>query len=327
MNKQHTCIVITIACIAMLAGFKLAKQPTDRPRHSIAILQTASHPALDAAHKGFVQEITRLLGDAVHITTFNAQGSITQAHALAQRLHASPTYDAFFAIATPAAQALASVEKERPIAIAAVTDPHALGLVHPTTNVCGTKDMIDTQAAVSLITTLVPTAKKVGLLYTTGESNAQALIKKIAPQLTNKGIIPVDCAISSETDISAIVEHACKKVDLLFAPTDNTVATSIAHIAQLARKHHKPLVVSDTMLIQFGAAAAQGIDYFASGTRSAQIAHSVITQGIKPFEIAIEQTASTDICIHQEVLDELGITVPTQFASHTLQIHREKTHA
>src|SRR5580765_3623656 len=242
--KKVTLIILSMCLFA--GAFMLIRQTkksNTAHTYTIGILQTASHPALDAARDGFIQELDRLTQNTVAYQVSNAQASIPQAHAIAQQLHANKNFDAFFAIATPAAQALGSVEKERPIILAAVTDPDSLGLIHEKTNICGTKDMIDVKAAIELIQLLVPEAKTVGLIYTTGEVNAQTAVRVMKVELEKVGLSAVDFGIAQELELTNLIESACRKVDVLLAPNDNIIASSISLIASMAEKCKIPLFV------------------------------------------------------------------------------------
>ncbi len=284
---------------------------TSAKAYTIGILQTASHPALDAARDGFMEELQHKLGDSVEFIVQNAQGSIANAHALAQQFHANQQFNGFFAIATPAAQALSSLEKNRPVIIAAVTDPSALGLTHVlNTNVCGTTDMIDVNAEIEMLTQLVPQAKNIGIIYTAGEVNSIALVKQMHQEVAARGLTATDFAIGSEADLHAIIELACRKTDLLLAPTDNTVASTIAAIAAITAKHKKPLIVSDNMLVKCGALAARGVDYKATGKQAAEIAYKVLVEGQKPEELPIAEPKIETVYINKNVLDALGLTIP-----------------
>ena len=311
MKKVILAISIFIAFVGSFIVIKHIKKPATKAcAYTIGILQTASHPALDACREGFVEELKNRLGSDIEFVIQNAQGSISQAHTIAQRFHANKKYNGFFAIATPAAQAMSSTENARPIFIAAVTDPNALGLTHPTTNVCGTKDMIDVKAKIEMLTQLVPNAKTVGLLYTSGETNSIALIKQMHSELEKQGLKYIDFAISNEADMQAVVESACRKTDVMLAPTDNTVASTISLIVSITSKNKKPLIVSDNMLVKYGALAARGVDYKTSGKQAAQIAHEVLVEGKKPYELPIQQAKTEQIFINKATLDMLGLTIP-----------------
>lgn len=312
---------VALLGIVGLALFTINKnRKTSQAEFVIGILQTASHPALDASREGFIQELNRLLPSQIEFVIKNAQGSITQAHALAQKFYAGKDYAGFFAIATPAAQALASVEKERPLFIAAVTDPYALGVIHEKTNVCGTKDMIDIQGEVRMLKQLIPSAKNVGIIYTAGENNSLSQLKEIHKQLELVGLTPLDFAINHEADLPVLTDLACRKSDAILTPTDNTVASSIKLIANICLKHNKPLIVSDNMLVQYGPLAARGVDYKASGKQAANIAYQVLKQGKKPYELPIEQAESKQIFINQKTLAQLGLMIPAILQHDTILI-------
>ncbi len=311
MKKMITLALIICTLIsAFILVKQFQKQRTPCAAYTIGILQTTSHPALDAAREGFKQELERLLPTKVAFVINNAQGAIPQAHSIAQQFRTNTTFNLFFAIATPAAQALSAVEKDRPIVIAAVTDAHGLGLLHEKTNVCGTQDMVDAQATVNLISTLIPDVKSVGILYTTGEVNALAGAHMLRTQLQKAGITVTDFGIAQELDIAGMVESACRKVEVLVAPNDNTIASTIGLVASIAQKNKIPLFVSDPMLVTFGPLAAQGIDYTSSGAHAARIAYEVLVNGKKPYELPIENTPSTAIVINQKTADALGISIP-----------------
>ncbi len=324
MKKQLIIIGMLGICAVGFVALKRMQTPAIAATYTIGILQTASHPALDATREGFMEELKSKMGDDVAFVEQNAQGSITSVHTIAQQFHAKKQYAAFFAIASPAAQALHAIEKERPIIIAAVSDPNAIGLVYPRNNVCGTKDMIDVRAGVELLTQLVPKAKTIGLLYASGETNSIVLIKDMHKELEARGLKAIDFSMSSEADIQAMVESACHKVDALLAPTDNMIGSAIAIIATIALKHNTPLIVSDNMLVKDGALAAQGVDYKAGGKQSAQIAYEILVGGKKPYELPIEQIQGGQIFINKKTLDTLGLSIPESLKDHIVLLHSQK---
>lgn len=308
--KKSIVIAIVIVIISFFLFFKTSKNRSTKTVYTIGILQTASHPALDAVQDGFTEELKALTQDTVDFVVYNAEGSISQAYTIAQRFHANKDIDGFFTIATPATQAMSAVEKERPIVIAAVTDPAAMGLVYPETNVCGTNDMIDVKGEIDLLIQLLPQAKTVGLLYTLGESNSVVLVELMRKELEIRGLVAVDFAITNESDVQAVVESACRRVDVLLAPTDNIVASTIDFIVALTMKCNKPLIVSDNMLVKFGALAARGVDYKQNGKQAAHIAMRLLQGDKKPSELSIKQAISDQIFVNKHTLEALGLTVP-----------------
>jgi len=310
MKKIILITAITITIITGIVILKRSRSQTSSAKFTIGILQTASHPALDASRQGFIEKLKSKMGNTVEFVIQNAQGSIAQAHAIAQQFHANPQLTAFFTIATPAAQAMSSVEKEKPIFIAAVTDPSSLGLITPNTNVCGTKDMINVNKTVNLITQLVPSAKTIGLLYTNGETNALVVAKLMRQALEAQKFTVFDFTVNSDVDMPVVTELACRKCDLILCPTDNTVAATISLISTITNKSKKPLIVSDNLLVAQGALAAQGVDYQQNGEKTAQIAYQVLIENQKPATLPITQSESVNIYINQKTLANLNLVIP-----------------
>lgn len=93
----------------------------------IGAITFVTHPALDAAYAGFVEELKAagyVEGENLTIDSQNPQadqGTLTSIVGT----FASSDYDAFYGIATPSAQALAAAITDRPIVFSAVTDPVA----------------------------------------------------------------------------------------------------------------------------------------------------------------------------------------------------------
>lgn len=313
--------IVSMIVVGMVFFVQRNKQQEDSAMYTVGVLQTASHPALDAVLDGFKNELENLMGNTkISFVIQNAQGSVSSAHTIAQQFHGSSKYDLFFTIATPAAQSMHAVEKERPIIIAAVTDPNVLGFVYPESNVYGVTDMIDVPAEVAMLHTLVPNAKNIGLLYTVGETNSLVLVDIMKQELIKLGLTPVDFAVSGESDIQAMVELACRKSDLILAPTDNVVASTISLITMITKKYKKPLIVSDNMLVSSGALAAQGVDYEKSGRQAARHACDLLTQDENISQLGIEQTKSEQIFINQKTLKLLELTVPQEIADHVVLI-------
>ena len=112
MKKILLIITITLALVTSFIIIKRTKKQNSPTMLTIGILQTASHPALDASRDGFIEELKNKMGNNIEFITQNAQGSIAQAHAIAQQFHANKHINGFFAIATPAAQAMSVLKKK-----------------------------------------------------------------------------------------------------------------------------------------------------------------------------------------------------------------------
>ena len=322
MENNRT--IITIGLIAALVIgaiiFKKSLTPGHQATYNIAIIQTASHPALDAARDGFINSLEEKLGKDIGFTLRNGEGSINTLYAIAQQFHARQYIDAIYAIATPAAQAMASVEKDKPIIIAAVTVSPELGIDFDQPNVFGVSDMINVRAEVEAIKQLLPNIQTIGIIFSTAETNSVATSKIMISELERAGYTPITIGIASESDIEPAVMSALRKVDALLAPTDNTIANTIALIADLARKAEKPLIVSDNMLVKYGPLMARGVDYYQAGVDAAHVAMQLLINHKKPYELPILESETKNVFINIQTAAALKVTIPNTIKPYIIPV-------
>ena len=307
MNKKMALFIATLVAVFALVVIKKRNTPT-KDQITIGILQYASFPPLDEARKGFVEQIKKDFGEKVLLIHQNAQGSLTQAQAIASSYRANPNIQAFYAIATPAVQALKSEIKKRPIAFAAVTDPIGIHLREPLSNITGATDMVDIPKQIKVLRKLMPAVKKVAILYNPGETNSVILVKKMKEELTKYGIQFQINGTNSQADVAAATHNALQNSDAILIPTDNTVTAAFPIVKQLADKAKKPIIASwngekYAPLMQFG------VDYHQSGVQAAGLVKEILAHGKKASELEILSPNST-VFISKEELEKFGLTIP-----------------
>jgi len=316
--KKHMIIVfsgivgIGILCLLIFQMY----QKKSSGGITIGIIQTASHPALDAACKGFKDALEKKLGASVTFVEQNAQGSVAQAHMIAQSFAHDSSIVGIYAIATMAAQAAVTNSSDKPIFIAAVTDPAAAGLIFEGSPVCGSSDLVDVKKEVDLVRQLTPQVKIVALLYNQGEINSNVLAQKYEAELHDQGYTVKHMTVTQEVDVPFAVDRALAETDCILAPTDNTVASTIVLIAQKALDAQKPLFVSDNMLLAYGALAAAGVDYYQLGVYAAQCAVDVIINKKSVAEVGIVTSHGGQIFVNKTVLEKFNLTVPEELKEH-----------
>ncbi|MBY0353921.1 ABC transporter substrate-binding protein [Candidatus Babeliales bacterium] len=316
MNIRKMTVVITgtLALCALVIALKSMRHKT-KHHFTIGIIQTASHPALDAVREGFKQQALKTLGDVAFVEQ-NAQGSTSTAHLIAQSFNQNNAINLVLAIATPAAQAMAAINTQLPVIFAAVTDPHAAGLCGTEQkNICGVTDSIDVAQQCALVHQLAPGAQKVALIFNKGEINATSMVAKMEHELAKLGLTPIMCCVTNESEIPAATASACSKADVLLAPIDNTVASTIDFIAQMARTKKIPLFVSDNLLVKRGALAARGVDYHTSGITAGDLAHKILVEHQKPSQTSAITPACKTIFINKNTAQACAITIPQELSN------------
>jgi putative ABC transport system substrate-binding protein len=318
MNKITLLLIST--CLIGASFFVIKNRFSKKhAQFTIGILQTASHPALDQAREGFVKTLKAKLGSKVDFVIQNAEGSINNAQTIAKSFHANNNINAIFAIATPAAQAIKHLERNKPIFFAAVSDPQAIGLIHEGTNVCGASDLINVHQQISAMRKLLPHVKHVALVFNTGEINSVSCMHQQETELKKAQIAVTQIGINNESQIPTAISRAARIADAIMTPVDNTIASAITIVASLARKAGKPLIVSDNLLVEKGALLASGAaNYFVAGQKAAGLALQVLVNGKKPHELPIASSIDARIFINKNVCNELGISIPDEIRNNVV---------
>lgn len=313
--KKSIAAVLAASLIALcLTGCGEKKEKLTK----IGIIQLVEHSALDANYKGFVDGLAEagyVDGQNIKIDYQNAQGEQANCVTIAEKL-INDRDDLIFAIATPAAQAVANLTNSIPILISSVTDPESAKLVAsndaPGGNVTGTSDLTPCAAQISLLKELVPNAKKVGMLYCSSEQNSYfqiALAKKACDSL---GLEYVDATVSNSNEIQQVVQSLCGKVDAIYTPTDNMIAAGMALVSQIATENGVPTICSEEGMVQAGGFATYGINYYELGKQTARMAVEILRDGKKPADMPIQYLDTCDLRINEDTAKKLGITVPAE---------------
>jgi len=315
--KRIVTIGLVFLLIIGLIGCSSAKSPDESKKVSIGIVQIVEHPALDAARQGFLDTLKAngyTEGENLVVDYQNAQGDQSILQSIAQKF-ASADHDLVLAIATPSAQAMAGVTKDIPILITAVTDPVAAKLVDsmdkPGTNVTGTTDMNPIQDQFELLKKIVPTAKKVGILYNAGEVNSQVQVDLAKEVAKGMGIEIVEATVATSADVLQAAQSFIDKVDAIYVPTDNVVVSAAQSVVQVTNKNKIPLFAGESSVIDAGGLATIGINYENLGKQTGEMALKVL-KGAKPQEMPIESQKDFDIVINDDTVKLLGIEIPQE---------------
>lgn len=307
MSPQKFYLLLALLLGGVLFTWISSSGESEEKKLTIGILQTASHPALDQTRDSFIGEIKELLQGDVDFVVQNAEGSQSAAQSIAESFHARRKIDAIFAIGTPAVQAAARIEQEKPIFIAAVSEPESLGLGK---NICGASDRIHTEAQADFIRQLLPNVQKIAILYNPGESNSSAMVQKMEQSVRHKGIECHLLGVHAESEIVQAVMSASRKADALLVPADNLLVAAMPLLAKEAAKRGRPLIASDIPSVEKGALAAQGADYRDLGRQTARLAYRVLALGETPEIIGIEDPENVKIALNEPLLSHLKIVLP-----------------
>jgi putative ABC transport system substrate-binding protein len=256
--------------------------------------------------KGYVE------GENLEFTYQTAQGNPAIAVQIAKQF-VGERPDVLVGIATPTAQALAASTRSIPVVFTAVTDPIGAKLVKnmdkPGRNVTGLSDLSPVAQHVELMQELLPNVKNIGVVFNPGEANAVALVELLREAATARGLNVIEGTALKSADVQAAAQIVASKVDVIYAPTDNTVASAIDGLVNAANQANKPIVGASTTYIENGALAALGFDYYQVGVQTADYVDALL-KGKKVADLPVKVAKGSDLALNQKAAYKLGITFP-----------------
>ena len=281
----------------------------------VSVSQVVDHPDLNATRLGLIEGLRAKGYEAGKNLEFSyemADGNPAQAAKIAREL-VSKNPHVLVGIATPTSQALVSATRSIPIVFTAVTDPIGARLVKqlekPGRNVTGLSDLSPITQHVSLIKELLPEANSIGVVYNPAEANAVALVELLKKATRDFGFTLYTERALTIDDVESKAESVAKKSDVIYALTDNTVASGMEGLIKVANRANTPVVAGATSYVGKGAIAGLGLDYYDVGVQTADYVVAILN-GQKPGKLSVQTAQSSQLVVNLDAARELGVTLP-----------------
>ena len=286
-------------------GKKDSKDSENKQVYKIGITQFMEHPSLNLAKEGF-KAAFKEAGIKADFDEKNANGEVTNANLIATNYKADKK-DLVFGIATPSAQALVNNISDIPVLFSAVTDPASAKLLN--SNVTGTSDKLENVAAqLDLLLKIKPGVKKIGVLYNPSEQNSVVQVQEIQKIAKQKNIEVVLQGINNFGELAQATKNLLGSTDALYLPTDNLVVSGMNLIASEAVNAKKPVVVSENSSVKEGALFTMGLDYYALGKRTGEMAIEIL-KGKPVSQIPFETSKQMKLYVNSKTAQALGLDV------------------
>ena len=306
-----------LAAVIALA-FALAFSAFAEESYTVGICQLVQHDALDNASLGFRAALTELLGDRITIIEQNASGDVATCISIANSFIAEDV-DLILANSTQALQAVYGSTGDIPILGVSVTDYAAALDMDKWTgvtgvNVSGCSDLAPLADQAELLRQLYPNAREVGLLYCSAEANSQYQAAIMTGHLTAMGYNCTTYTFTDSNDIFSVVQSACAGSDVIFVPTDNTVAACREVIRNVVDMEMKPVIGGDKGVCAGCGVATLSVDYYDLGYAAGKMAYEVLVNGADVSSMPVQFGASFNKIYNPELCEILGVTIPEGFS-------------
>lgn len=272
VQDLFVCILMTLSTLGL--GCNRADSTTPR----IVIFQDKPQEWADALKLGFTEGLIGQgldIGKDVILIPRSAAGDPITFSNMAETF-ARGNYVAIYTLGTQASQEVLNRTKDKNIIFGAVTDPVQAGLYKdnlqtPLGNITGTQDLWPYVAQFDLLQSFSPKVSKIGIVYNSSEINSQVSVRYIKAEAKKRNLALEERTVTSESEIQpAVAALLNQTIDMLFIPADNTAQTSSAVIIALCQQKGIPVFTGISGIVERGAIATVGTNYFELGKVNAR---------------------------------------------------------
>ena len=307
--KKLIAVMLAVLMVASMTACSAAK--TDGT-YVVGVCQIAPHDALDAATNGFKAALTEAFGDKVTFKVENAGGEYNNCATIVDGFVAE-NVDLILANATPVLQTAAMATTTIPILGTSVTEYSvALGLENFNGvvggNISGTSDLAPLDKQADMIMEWFPEAQNIGLLYCATEANSKYQVEVVKAYLEGKGKTVKEFSFSSSSDMAAVTEQAAAWSDVIYVPTDNTVANGTSVVRGICEAAKIPVIAGEEGICTGCGIATLSISYYDLGYTTGKMAAKILKDGADISTMAIEYAEKQTPKYNAQNCQALGIT-------------------
>lgn len=316
-KRLISALLVSVMAMSLVAcgGGSSNSSSNESKKYNIGICQLVQHDALDAATKGFKDVLIEELGeDNVEFNEQNAQGDPNTCSSIINDF-TNKKVDLILANATPALQAAASGTDLIPILGTSVTEygvaldiDNFNGTVGK--NISGTSDLAPLDKQAEMIKEIFPDAKKVGLLFCSAEPNSKYQVDTVQSNLEKLGYTCTQYSFQDSNELSAVATTAVSESDIIYAPTDNTVANNTELLYNTAIEKNVPVVAGEEGICKGCGTVTLSISYYDLGVATGKMAAKILKGEQKIEEMPIEYAPNFTKKYNKAICEKLNIKIP-----------------
>ncbi len=341
MKKKMVALFLSVVCtMSLLAGCGNssagnsgdqtadATESTSGASYTIGISQFAEHPSLDNCRKGFLDGLKNagiVEGENLTVDYQNAQTDTGTASTISDSF-VSDKVDMICAIATPSAASAynSCLNTDIPVVYTAVSDPLTAGLANEdgtsVGNVTGSSDVLPVEEQLKMIRTILPDAKKIGILYTTSEANSSSTIEQYKSLAGKYDFEIVESGINTTADVELAATDLVSKVDCLCNLTDNTVVSALQTVLDKANTAGIPVFGSEIEQVKSGCVASMGIDYYKLGVETGEMAAKILKGETTAKDTKYITASAAELYVNTAAADKIGLTLDEDYTKDAAEV-------
>jgi putative ABC transport system substrate-binding protein len=275
----------------------------------ISVATFVDHVVLNTIRDSMIAELSALgytPEKGWHVIVKSANGQPDMAAAVADELlNMGPA--CIVSISTPSSKPVFEKNGGRlPHVYSFVSFPSSIGIREDSPNTTGLSDGVDFEGSFTLIQSLVPNLKRLGMVYS-DEPNAVISKDEMLRIAKTRGVEFVGQAVSKDDEIiTALQGVLAKGVDAVFVGADSAVVNKIVGVVETAHAAKVPVFATDEGSVKMGALAGLSVNYTDFGRETARVVDKVIraksANGLPDLSYK-----GRDLLVNSVTLDRLGI--------------------
>lgn len=274
-------IVAIVLVALMLVSLSACQGEKDDGKYVVGVCQLTPHVALDAATQGFVDALTEELGAENVEIKVEIGGGDTATCAPIVNAFVAENVDLIMANATPALQAAVAATTDIPILGTSVTEYGVALDIQDFSgtvggNVSGTSDLAPLTEQAAMVKEWFPDAAAVGLLYCAAEANSQYQVDTVQAELEKLGYTCTQYPFSDSNDMQAVTQKAAAESDVIYVPTDNTVAAATGIVNDVCSAAGIPVIAGEEGICAGCGVATLSISYYDLGVKTGKMAAQIL---------------------------------------------------
>lgn len=287
----------------------------------IGITQFATIPPLDGLRESFIERMDEEYGeDGWEFEYLPAEGNVGNTSSIAVQL-AAGDFDAYLAIATASAQAMAQEITDAPIIFAAVADPAGAGIRSDDAgddgNATGVSSLGPIGDQMQLIVDAVEGLDTLGILYNDAEQNAIYQADIAEEEIGALGDYSVTRqTASTSAEVSAAARQLASESTAMWFPASSTALEGLPALYGAAQEAGVPLFCADTTAVVAddngdprGCIGTIGFSFPGTGVTAAELMIEVLNgtaPGTIPTVFPEAETTVLNVC----AAEAIGFTFP-----------------
>lgn len=254
---------------------------------------------------------------------FNAQGDMSTLSSIMTAVK-SEQVDLLMVVSTPTLQAALRLAGDTtPIVFTGVGDGVRAGAGKSETdhlpNVTGISTRSPFVGMARLIRETLPTAQRIGTLFTPGEINSVLYKDWFEQALVAEGLELEAVPVSSSADVAQAAMQLCSRnIDVVAQVVDNLTRPGFALIARKAHENDLPVYIFDTDQMKDGAVLCLARDYYDAGLEAAQKVVRILN-GENPADIPFENTRSEKLLINRSLAQKYNLRLTEQLLKQAVE--------